>query len=372
MQLGFEGLPNDIVLEILVRVSVNCLMRLRCTSKTLYKLLTTLWTDPRFMESHLSHATKNPGYLVASYDRWYGLINENRIYYVEEVACNLETTRIHGELGYGVERLASSGGLIAYYKTRERNFYVCNPVIGEHIRVPPYANRKHDYVWGFGYSLSTKEYKIVKFGYEGDYRSLSFYGAIYTLGSNYWKEISHVPNIPIGVHVDCKGTLFWLINRTLPIFHDGGTLQTFHDEGTIMSFDIDDEKFHVWNGVPTLILGDDVKFMPYLINVHDTIAYVLGGPNLYEIWVLKDKENDIWTKEYNIVHPRIPDRFRFFAPYISKYEKLNFLFYGDETEDKRMDVKFSRPIIGVPHIASLVSPLSIVNMVKKFSICEII
>ncbi|GAV76072.1 F-box-like domain-containing protein [Cephalotus follicularis] len=166
-KLGFEGLPYDIVVEILVKLSVKCLMRLRCTSKVWYKLLTTLWTDPGFMESHLSHATKNPGYLVAIYDRYYSRINKNHIYYAEEVACNLEATRIHKELGNEVERLASSGGLMAYYNTMERYFYICNPVIGEHIRVPPYTNYKHYYSWGFGYSWSTKEYKIVKFGYEG-------------------------------------------------------------------------------------------------------------------------------------------------------------------------------------------------------------
>ncbi|GAV76059.1 FBA_3 domain-containing protein [Cephalotus follicularis] len=216
---------------------------------------------------------------------------------------------------------------------------------------------------------------------------------MYTLGYESWREISHVPCIPIGMHIDCKGTLFWLLKmQTLQ------TLQTFHNKGTIMSFDIDSEEFHVLNGPRTIIPLIGVSyFRPYLINVYDTIALVLECLRGYEIWVLKDKENDIWIKEYILNYPGINGRFRlfatstvkyeklsflvygdemedkrFFAPSITKYEKFSFLFYRDETKDKRRGIKFARPIVSVPHIVSLVSPLSFVNTAKRFSICEAI
>ena len=73
-----------------------------------------------------------------------------------------------------------------HISANERCFLICNSIIQEKMKVPIgscFGEKFHRKCWEFGYSLSTKEYKIVVF-----VGSPLSHGAIYTLGSETWRH----------------------------------------------------------------------------------------------------------------------------------------------------------------------------------------
>ncbi|OMP02361.1 hypothetical protein COLO4_11180 [Corchorus olitorius] len=339
--LGFEHLPHGTLFEIIVRLPFSSLGRLKCTCK--------LWNDylkdSTVIDLHLRQSSQNLGFICA---------NGLKVYYVGGEAHAKTVYYDGGEISWAVGRGPSSdnieeikpfhvskgeaypfncrpfpydqhsgsaGGLFAYYvPPPENTFYICNPVTREHVKLPP-QNPQFPYElgWGFGYSSSLKDYKLVRFGYGGagvetSITSLGyscfhretissmekkfhgvkpnpiFFGAMYSLKSNSWGELEHVPFPPWGLHLDLNGSLFWLIWN---LFYEG--------EEMIMSFNIDTQKFKALPGPPVEIHATTLHT---LMNIGgDTLAFVEGHGmcRIKKIWVLMDHEKGVWVCKDKII-----------------------------------------------------------------------
>ncbi|OMO96925.1 hypothetical protein COLO4_14961 [Corchorus olitorius] len=326
--LGFEHLPLETLFEIIVRLPFSSLGRLKCTSKFWYDFL----MDSNVIDLHLRHSIQNLGFICA---------NDIKVYYVggEAYAKTVYHVGGHqsGPSSDNIEKIkpfdvsndhpfpydphsGSAGGLLAYFAPApENSFYICNPITREHVKVPP-QNPEFPYElgWGFGYSSSLKDYKLVRFGYGGvetcitslGYSSFHrktissmkrnfhgvkpnpiFFGAMYSLSSNSWGELGHVPFLPWGLHVDLNGSLFWLIWN---FFYEG--------EEMIMSFNIDTKKFKALRGPPVEIQA--TSRVPMLMNIGgDTLAFVdkLNYWDSFKIWVLMDHEKGLWVNKGNFI-----------------------------------------------------------------------
>ncbi|KAA8534268.1 hypothetical protein F0562_031785 [Nyssa sinensis] len=280
---------------------------------------------------------------------------------------------------------ASTGGLMAYFKFIKKCYFICNPIIGEEVEVPMvpydfYKEHSGPTWWGFGYSLSTKEYKLVHIGLPILYDDPKgiVWGVIYTLGSKSWRVIPHVPFPPVYQgNVESDGTLFWLICKGL---YKGGT-------ENIGSFDVRSENFRAWQG-PLVDLNIN-EACYYLVKLGDNIAFVRDNYSLNRrIWVLRDKENELWINEYNLISSVPSSLFRKDFQVIclwvngellaiTQYKKTCIAYDAKKMELKKVTLpNFGENAHGnskrlhfvISHAGSLISPRRIMEMGKKFSI----
>ncbi|XP_026432773.1 F-box protein At3g07870-like [Papaver somniferum] len=142
--------------------------------------------------------------------------------------------------------IGSCNGLVCFLSNKLLEgypvFIICNPVTGEYINLQ--RNRSlhpqwQDPVGGFGYIISTNEYKVVRF-YRSDYEfDRKIHAHVYTLGSQVgWRIIDD--KIPIGRYskfvssgIFANGAIHWLET------HNNGIAP----EVNIVAFDLADEKF---------------------------------------------------------------------------------------------------------------------------------
>ena len=88
----------------------------------------------------------------------------------------------------------SCNGLLCLYGPETDGLYVCNPVLGECITIPPNNNgRRRCGFIALGYSIGTNEYKVL----QTTSSSNELYGEreaeMYTLGTGVWRSLGSVP-----------------------------------------------------------------------------------------------------------------------------------------------------------------------------------
>ncbi|XP_008223141.1 PREDICTED: F-box protein At3g07870-like [Prunus mume] len=84
-------------------------------------------------------------------------------------------------------------------ESRDDPLYVCNPILGEFITIPP--NDKARYrapLDGFGFSVETNQYKVLQSFYpmvDPECRSIDYLEVeIYTIGTGVWRSIGNAPS----------------------------------------------------------------------------------------------------------------------------------------------------------------------------------
>ncbi|OMO58924.1 hypothetical protein CCACVL1_25259 [Corchorus capsularis] len=393
--LGFDHLPLEILFEIIKRLLISSIGRLRCTCK----FWNNFFKDSNVVAWHLRNSIQNPGFIYSKGKKKYYLGGEADHANIEEIKPNFAAVSSSHQCPYSYT--GSAGGLLAYYSNSpsENRFHICNPITREFVKIP---RQNHEFpfqlAWGFAYSSSTKEYMIVRFGYGGVKACITqfgystshpstiihknfyfggmkpnpiFLGATYSLGSNSWKELSHVPFPPWGLHVDLNGTLFWFIWNC---FYEGKEM--------VMSFNIDTQKFKALPGPPVEIMATSA---PMFMNISGkTLGFVDGDLVIgFKIWVLVDQENGVWVNKDKIltmydgwkaacwrnlwkVHlkSRFVNRHFFCIQHICNLTHIEYghvvnysLFIPPSDEDGLSDHLFA-----IPHAGSLVSPKEIARI----------
>lgn len=153
-QLTLQDLPSEILVDIFLKVPVKCLISMKCASKLWWAVI----SDPRFIELQFEKAVKNPGHLYIFFKE-----SPPYIYLAERVSDYTEAMKIPRAALY--QRITTyqkttamnwftSGGLVAILMSTENCCYICNPILGEEIKVTmgPYFGKKMFQMvwWGLG------------------------------------------------------------------------------------------------------------------------------------------------------------------------------------------------------------------------------
>ncbi|XP_074321579.1 F-box protein At3g57590-like [Silene latifolia] len=371
----FDRLPCDILHNIALMLPFDSIIQLRHSSKFWYKCV----RDPKFVDLQLTHALqKSRGCLFTAADK--NCMNYE-MYTVEQSGDHLTTSKIsnYSTERYGYGDFQSSGGLICVFSSESKSFRIFNPYIGQEVEVldvPKFKECRHFGWWFFSYSLSTKEYKILKIGVvrlEDETnrirgcRIIKLLAAITTLGSNIWWEIQNIPpDLSDLCFTECQGTLFWITRSGLTLF------------------DIVSEKFHEIPGPPSkpvLLIrnrGRCVRLIDMVINMGHTVGYLKD----YRLWVLEDKTKGIWINKYDFSIPPLHKYARGLECISGNGGLFGFIdnstsvfsqdmrrtpFTAIETKlDKYIGEKDPRTIyFSSPHVRSLVSPVRVMEIGSK-------
>lgn len=294
---SFNDIPNDLLLDIMSRLPVKSIVRLRCVCKQ-WCFLTY---DAHFTGQHSNRALKRPHIILVPfkisgfrnklplYEFEFGSTEDDRI---KEYCSPIE---VEHSIIYAVSNPVNGLVVIFRHVSSTCHNYLLNPATRELAKLPQAKSTtfsiNHCEI-GFCFDVTTGEYKLVKI----DQRESTnrFTCEVLTIGSQKWRYVGELPcRIWFAEAPFLNGTLYWRAN----ISHD-----PYHVIGAL-AFDIKEEKFRV--------LPIPVHFPTNLNRVHFClfksggqifIAEASSSPNkhLLRIWMLKDGENPEWKLEYDV------------------------------------------------------------------------
>ncbi|KAF6145016.1 hypothetical protein GIB67_013367 [Kingdonia uniflora] len=294
------NVPLDIFLDIFSRLPIKSLAYCRGVCKTWRKIV----RHPRFAKMHHMKGTQYTGILLQV--KFFNNERITEIFCVEHDNSGsfdnaiLANPKIYHP-GINFDVVGSCYGLICLSEPYCSDpIYVCNPVIGEYVRIPKMKKRtNYDIVSGFGFDRVNNQYKVVRMLYDKlEYVSegsidFKLEGEIYTLGSNTWRSLGEVPYPLRGKYSQAfvNGALHWMTCEYIGL--DVPEL--------IISFDTSSEKFKVVTPPPSFNPG---------WSSHRMSLAELGGflclcdfksYDHFDIWMMKDYGvESSWTKEYVI------------------------------------------------------------------------
>ncbi|CAL2227233.1 unnamed protein product [Prunus armeniaca] len=282
-------LPQAIVMDILSRLSVKTLFNCRCVCKAWLSMI----SDPQF--THL-HASRSPfGILIETFPPP-PLTKTMELYFthLEVEACaapgsDLQLEEIMFSPGNTLPpvdaampefRLINScNGLLCFGANEGFPLYVCNPVLGEYITIPP-ANRNDKWlIVGLGFSIRTNVYKVFQLN------NPDTEAEIYTIGAGgAWRSIGPPPpgdfnNLSFNNFL--HGAVHW-------IPYGGRSTSS----KVIQSFDFEREQFRPLS-LPSLLAQNEF--------LYSLTLEVIGG--CLHLCVLEDDASklDMWVmKEYGV------------------------------------------------------------------------
>ncbi|XP_050914396.1 F-box protein CPR1-like [Lathyrus oleraceus] len=185
-------LPEELIIEILLRLTVKTLLRCKCVCKSWLSLI----SNPNFATSHFQLAASPTNKLVCLGNNSETLsIDFNASLNDESSYASLSYDFLPG--GSCPDIVGSCRGFI--FLDAYTNFYLWNPSTRVHTKIPtsPITNLPDSYIntylYGFAYDRSTDDYSIVLGSCDSrafDYRvpcSICF--EIFSLRPNKWKHI---------------------------------------------------------------------------------------------------------------------------------------------------------------------------------------
>ena len=284
-------LPFELIEDILSRLPVKTLLRLRCVCKSWKSLI----SDPRFVERHLRMSNADPNFthhriILCSFTPNFAI----RTCSVHSLFNNIPTSAI--ELKYPLklpdwypQLVGSCDGLLCF-ATGEDRILLWNPST-RIFKESPCLKQKNTKpgsftVFGFGYDHLNDAYKVVAiFCYGGgSARRYRTNVHVWTLGNNYWRRIQAFPRgfLPTGDSGKfVNGTLNWVANSL--------TASTWD----IVSLDLANESY----GQILQPDYENVQIQQSLGVLRDCICILCDYCTHSDVWIMKEygvKES--WTK----------------------------------------------------------------------------
>ncbi|KAJ4715772.1 F-box protein [Melia azedarach] len=286
-------LPSHILIDILSRLPLKEILILRanfelflrtdystCISKTLH------WVD---VESLARYHSAN-----LSINRRGTKIN-TRLYLPKRFHSLKDKKR--GERGREYEIVNSCNGFLCLRKPFFKNpCIICNPLTGEYITIPKPENDDNTLktiISGFGYSLKSKQYKVVRLVFNN---FLTRTAEVYTLGTATWRKVGNAPwSTVAGLFATyLNGVIHWVCDDI-----------DDHGSDFIVGFDFEDERFCEVPAPPHF--DEKQKTKDNLCNMS---LGVLGGYlsvcdvtyfTYFDVWVMKDYGvQESWTKWFTV------------------------------------------------------------------------
>ena len=186
-------LPQELIIEILLRLPVKSLVRFKCVCK----LWLSLISDPHFAISHFEQAAIHNERLVllAPCAREFRSIDFNASLHDNSASAALKLDFLPPK-PYYVRILGSCRGFVLLDCCQ--SLHVWNPSTGVHKQVPrsPIVSdmdvRFFTFLYGFGYDPSTHDYLVVQASNNPSSDDYATRVEFFSLGANAWKEIEGI------------------------------------------------------------------------------------------------------------------------------------------------------------------------------------
>ncbi|KAK2991266.1 hypothetical protein RJ640_023680 [Escallonia rubra] len=298
MAIQSHNLPEDVTVDILLRLPIQSLLRCRSVSKHWYVLL----TSPSFIRLHLNRSSNAPKLLAAGY------ISEREVRGLQQVKIHSLDGDNNKGSSYvrlpfklpGINNITIQGscnGLVCLSMNFKRTLAIWNPATRECRSLEvPHCNNPYD-KFGIGFVPDTNDYKVVRLrgrvngGPGGSITLIS----TYTLSSDSWESNEEVgPDVNLAHSwTYANGFLHWIAREGREVL-------------SIVSLDLR-------NGVFGQMALPIPCYSPR--DIHELFASTNGGLSLvlyacqegmdgwYEVWVMKEYGvQESWTKQSSFGH----------------------------------------------------------------------
>ncbi|KNA17304.1 hypothetical protein SOVF_081210 [Spinacia oleracea] len=305
-------LPEDLIVEVFLRLPAKSVGRFRCVSNRWNYLL----TQPQFVKSHLNltkqHPTTEESLILISHDPMnsYSTQLNNDHHLFDKMICFATKLTFEDHRFYPSDSLyGSCDGLILNLDYNRKKLFLINPTTREikELSSLPYAV---DHflcftMYGLGYDSISDDYRVIMIshyvpGIKFCYNEKFF--NVYSVGNGTWKRVDsslyhHTITYPAaGVFVD--GSIHWLARRTVD------------DSYVIAAFDLGEGKFHELP-LPSLVdtnkyvLGDFDEAFGKLVSLGGYLWFLCGVPKFLRRRIPKFLDEcqtiDAWMmKEYGV------------------------------------------------------------------------
>ncbi|XP_060198407.1 F-box protein CPR1-like isoform X2 [Lycium barbarum] len=309
IMVGRRHLTEDLLVDVLLRLPVETLLRCKCVCKHWYALI----KSPSFIEKHFHHKNNRARLLICnltmSLDEGKsvdfsllpdkivpGVHPEQKI--LHQFGEATDFTSVAGPVDglfllEKAEFLAEDDSRLALWNPATREFWPLPPVSFE-----LHPLEEHDYKFALGFDPSTRDYKVlwvrIFWGDWGMDVSPNCFISVYSLRNNSWKNLkSEFPyccslHEPIG-STYLNGVYYWLSGRL------------DNKSWRICSFDMGSEQFGEMQGpvIPNAQWGK-------LMLRGESLAIIVIDPGkpmacIYDVWVMKQEGS--WTKVLTTVQP---------------------------------------------------------------------
>ncbi|KAF8016308.1 hypothetical protein BT93_H1729 [Corymbia citriodora subsp. variegata] len=305
-----ENIPEDIIIDILLRLPAKSLTRFKSVCKRWWSLI----SDPGFAKSHLQRLKS--GDLIPSQRIFIADIcdicgNDDRSYIATIDYEALDSGEGHMVVPHRIKPfwdsldvVGSCDGLVCFLCCDI--FIIYNPTTREYNELPSsdliedyeyvYLHNDHSTFYGFGYDPQSDDYKVV----EGIHDYLLWTAAIYSFKSRSWRRI-YLPKeeesrfVVYDNGVYWKGALHWHIR----MWYSTAT--------AIISLDLSEEEFNWVLSVPEV--DEDRRLMD--LGIHGTSLFIYGTGccpstrrsivSRIEAWITDEyRQGGSWTKWFSV------------------------------------------------------------------------
>ncbi|XP_071711775.1 F-box protein At3g07870-like isoform X2 [Rutidosis leptorrhynchoides] len=313
---SIQNLSDNHIIQILLKLPVKSIVCCKCVCRDWLNLI----TDSYFIKLHLSKSPECFMVLDKDYEEprttsslklveIHEEHEHNHLHHDPITSLNLNLTPVFQNARLSAE--GSVNGLICLSSSDStiKKTYICNPITREYMILPKSINDTRDGIYGFGVSLLTSEYKVIRvYRKPSMRRPCPLYAEIYTLGTGQWR---------------CLGPV------TYSVYDFSGTFLNYHVHWNfydcenrvekICTFDFDNETFQLFPS-PPVCLERDNKFRGTLGVLKGCLCYAYYTRTLdVLIWVMKEYgiENS-WHKEVLIKQS--------ISPFIGRSSKQSICF----------------------------------------------
>ena len=300
-----DYLPDELLLEILQRLSVKSVIQLRCVSKSWNSLITSSALINSHLARSLSLPSKSNNLIVRyridrPYVEHYKLIHDDNASFdqIQQLEIPVKCLHINHFILIG-----SINGLFSLYELDR--FILWNPSIGKSITLPKPCIKTHDFgicYPAFGFDPRTNDYKVVRIVvqcvlknmYEGPKQTLV---EIYSLNEGSWRITSAGASYPLGISFNYWRRPAASLNGAV---HFAANVKGSAFSPLVLSFDLGDEVFHTIpvpdstfkedDDVHTTVIGGSLTLL-----CHDPAMHTFNKH--CSIWMMKEYGIvDSWTK----------------------------------------------------------------------------
>lgn len=281
----FDSFPDDAILQILARLPVKALIRIKCVCKLWYKLA----SGDYFRHIYNELSIRNPMVLVevtdTSSESRSSLICVDNLRGVYEFSLDFIKDR--------VKVRASSNGLLCCSSIPDKGvYYVCNPMTREYKMLPRSRERPvtrfhpdgEATLVGLACNLLRQNYNVVLAGYHrpfGHRPERTFICLVYDSESNKWRKF-----------VSLQDDHFTHMNRNQVVFINGSLHWLTGSCTCLLVLDLQSD---MWRKI---LLPNEVTCRVgnrlYLLESEGCLSVIQISEAWMNIWVMKDYEREKW------------------------------------------------------------------------------